>query len=145
MDVGQNITEFVVVQVGCPGKTIIDFITSTPVGMTKSAIQNPSTGKSLRRALVSIASISRFQASSALFSVGFHQPLKMVFKVSVLVRLITPMYNQINGALPFSSVSNLQISFVQLRYKDQPHHSAQSCKITPSSPFKVTIIIFLYL
>ena len=44
VDVGQNITEYVVVQVGCTGKTIIDFVTSTPVGMTKSAIQNPSTG-----------------------------------------------------------------------------------------------------
>ena len=44
VDVGQNITEYVIVQVGCPGKTIIDFVSSTPIGMTKSGIQNPSTG-----------------------------------------------------------------------------------------------------
>lgn len=42
--VGSNVTEYVIVQIGCSGKTIVDFTTNTPVGMTKSAIQNPSTG-----------------------------------------------------------------------------------------------------
>jgi hypothetical protein len=44
IDIGANVTEFVIAQVGCTGKSIIDFVTSTPVGMTKSVIQNPSTG-----------------------------------------------------------------------------------------------------
>ncbi|CAF0857108.1 unnamed protein product [Adineta ricciae] len=42
--IGSNVTEYVIVQVYCAGKTIIDFITSTPVGMTKSTILNPSPG-----------------------------------------------------------------------------------------------------
>ena len=41
---GDNISETIIVQVNCPGKSIVDFITSVPVGMTKSPIQNPSTG-----------------------------------------------------------------------------------------------------
>jgi hypothetical protein len=42
--IGSNVTEYVVVQVYCPGKTIIDFITSSPIGLIKSTIQNPSSG-----------------------------------------------------------------------------------------------------
>ncbi|UJR16955.1 hypothetical protein I4U23_003853 [Adineta vaga] len=41
---GDNITEYVIVQVYCPGKSIVDFVSSVPIGMTKSAILNPSTG-----------------------------------------------------------------------------------------------------
>ncbi|UJR18699.1 hypothetical protein I4U23_005606 [Adineta vaga] len=41
---GDNITEIVVAQVICPGKSIVKFISSTPIGMKKSNIQNPSTG-----------------------------------------------------------------------------------------------------
>ncbi|CAF1288614.1 unnamed protein product [Adineta ricciae] len=42
--VGDNVTELVIIQVYCTGKSIIDYVSSVPVGMTKSAIQNPSTG-----------------------------------------------------------------------------------------------------
>ncbi|CAF2051870.1 unnamed protein product [Rotaria magnacalcarata] len=42
--IGTNVTEYVIAQVGCTGKTIIDFTSSSPVGMTKSTIQNPNTG-----------------------------------------------------------------------------------------------------
>jgi hypothetical protein len=37
--------ETVIAQVNCPGKSIIDFMTSSPLGMTTTAIVNPSTGK----------------------------------------------------------------------------------------------------
>ncbi|UJR14593.1 hypothetical protein I4U23_001588 [Adineta vaga] len=40
--IGSNVTEYVIVQVFCAGKTITDFVSSTPVGMTKSVILNPS-------------------------------------------------------------------------------------------------------
>ena len=36
--------ETVIAQVTCPGKTITDFVTSSPTGLRKSAIMNPSTG-----------------------------------------------------------------------------------------------------
>ncbi|CAF1507596.1 unnamed protein product [Adineta ricciae] len=39
-----NITERVVVQVNCPGKSIVDFISTVPRGMDKSSILNISTG-----------------------------------------------------------------------------------------------------
>ncbi|CAF4309628.1 unnamed protein product, partial [Rotaria sp. Silwood2] len=42
--IGSNVTEYVIVQVYCSGKSIVDFITSSPVGLTKSEIQNPSSG-----------------------------------------------------------------------------------------------------
>ncbi|CAF3704333.1 unnamed protein product [Rotaria sp. Silwood1] len=42
--IGSNVTEYVIAEVGCTGKTIIDFTSSSPVGMKKSVIQNPSTG-----------------------------------------------------------------------------------------------------
>ncbi|UJR07471.1 hypothetical protein I4U23_011760 [Adineta vaga] len=42
--VGENITEIVITQVYCPGKSIVEYVSSVPVGMTKSAITNPSTG-----------------------------------------------------------------------------------------------------
>ena len=42
--IGSNVTEFVIAQVGCSGKSIIDFTTTSPVGLRKTAIQNPSTG-----------------------------------------------------------------------------------------------------
>ncbi|UJR24422.1 hypothetical protein I4U23_005798 [Adineta vaga] len=42
--VGSNVTEYVIVQTFCPGQTITNFITSTPIGMKKSAILNPSPG-----------------------------------------------------------------------------------------------------
>ncbi|UJR08422.1 hypothetical protein I4U23_012692 [Adineta vaga] len=42
--IGSNVTEYVIVQVYCPGKAIVDFVSSSPVGMTKSAILNPSPG-----------------------------------------------------------------------------------------------------
>ena len=38
-----NVTERVVVQVNCPGKSIVDFISTVPRGITKSSILNPST------------------------------------------------------------------------------------------------------
>ena len=44
VDVGQNITEYVIAEIGCAGKIVKDFTSSTPVGMIKSTIQNPSTG-----------------------------------------------------------------------------------------------------
>ncbi|CAF1669263.1 unnamed protein product, partial [Adineta ricciae] len=40
-----NVTERVVVQVNCPGKSIVDFISTVPRGITKSSILNPSTGQ----------------------------------------------------------------------------------------------------
>ncbi|UJR17455.1 hypothetical protein I4U23_004350 [Adineta vaga] len=39
-----NITERVIVQVNCPGKSIVDFISTVPRGVTKSGILNPSVG-----------------------------------------------------------------------------------------------------
>ena len=42
--IGATITEYVIAEVGCTGKTIIEFVTNSPIGMTKSIIQNPSTG-----------------------------------------------------------------------------------------------------
>ena len=43
--IGANVTEYVIAEVGCPGKYIADFVTNSPVGLTKSTIQNPSTGE----------------------------------------------------------------------------------------------------
>ncbi|CAM4803939.1 unnamed protein product [Rotaria magnacalcarata] len=37
--IGTNVTEYVIAQVGCTGKTIIDFTSSSPVGMTKRIYQ----------------------------------------------------------------------------------------------------------
>ncbi|UJR24420.1 hypothetical protein I4U23_005796 [Adineta vaga] len=42
--IGSNVTEYIIVQTFCPGQTIDDFITSSPIGMTKSDIFNPSPG-----------------------------------------------------------------------------------------------------
>ncbi|CAF3771940.1 unnamed protein product [Rotaria sordida] len=42
--IGSTVSEYVIAQIGCSGKTIIDFTSSSPVGMTKSTIENPSTG-----------------------------------------------------------------------------------------------------
>ena len=42
--IGSNVTEYVIAQIGCTGKSITEFTTNSPVGLTKSAIQNPSTG-----------------------------------------------------------------------------------------------------
>ncbi|UJR12009.1 hypothetical protein I4U23_016187 [Adineta vaga] len=39
-----NITETVIIQVFCSGQTIVDYVSSVPVGMTKSKISNPSSG-----------------------------------------------------------------------------------------------------
>lgn len=41
---GNLTNETVIAQVGCAGKTIVEFTTSSPIGLTKSAIINPSTG-----------------------------------------------------------------------------------------------------
>ncbi|UJR19911.1 hypothetical protein I4U23_023043 [Adineta vaga] len=37
-----NITEYVTIEVYCPGKSIVEYVSSVPVGMRKSAILNPS-------------------------------------------------------------------------------------------------------
>ncbi|UJR11942.1 hypothetical protein I4U23_016120 [Adineta vaga] len=42
--VGDNITEYVTIQVYCPGKSITEYVSSVPVGMQKSAIINPRPG-----------------------------------------------------------------------------------------------------
>jgi hypothetical protein len=42
---GVQLTETVIVQVYCTGDSIVDFVTSSPIGMTHSAISNPSPGK----------------------------------------------------------------------------------------------------
>ncbi|CAF4482311.1 unnamed protein product [Rotaria socialis] len=42
--IGSTATEYVIAQVGCNRKTIINFTFSSPIGMTKGTIQNPSTG-----------------------------------------------------------------------------------------------------
>ncbi|CAF4199332.1 unnamed protein product [Rotaria sordida] len=39
-----QLTETVIVQTYCTGQTIVDFVTSSPIGMTHSAITNPSSG-----------------------------------------------------------------------------------------------------
>ncbi|CAF1435406.1 unnamed protein product [Adineta ricciae] len=39
---GVQLNETVIVQTFCPGQTIVDFVTSSPYGMTHSAISNPS-------------------------------------------------------------------------------------------------------
>lgn len=38
--IGSNVTEYVIAEVYCSGKTIIDFVTSSPVGMKKTSIIN---------------------------------------------------------------------------------------------------------
>ncbi|UJR12203.1 hypothetical protein I4U23_016380 [Adineta vaga] len=40
-----NITLLVIVEVYCPGKSIVDFISTVPRGVTKSSILNPSVGR----------------------------------------------------------------------------------------------------
>ena len=67
-----NVTEYVIAEVGCVGKTIIDFVSNSPVGLRKSTIQNPSTG----------------QSQMNTFSHGF-----------MLVLLIIHMFNRSNGVL----------------------------------------------
>ncbi|CAF1251765.1 unnamed protein product [Adineta steineri] len=42
--VGVQLNETVIAQTYCPGQTIVDFVTSSPIGMTHSAISNPSSG-----------------------------------------------------------------------------------------------------
>ena len=42
---GVQLNETVEIQTYCPGQTIIDIVTSSPIGMTHSAISNPSPGK----------------------------------------------------------------------------------------------------
>ncbi|CAF3887084.1 unnamed protein product [Adineta steineri] len=42
--VGVQLNETIEVQTYCPGQTIVDFVTSSPIGMTHSTISNPSTG-----------------------------------------------------------------------------------------------------
>ena len=42
---GVQLTETVIVQIYCAGDSIVDFVTSSPYGMTHSAISNPSAGK----------------------------------------------------------------------------------------------------
>ncbi len=44
---GVQLTETVIVQTYCSGDSIVDFVTSSPIGMTHSAISNPSPGKYL--------------------------------------------------------------------------------------------------
>lgn len=41
---GNLTNETVIAQIGCVGKTIVEFTTSSPIGLIKSAIMNPSTG-----------------------------------------------------------------------------------------------------
>ncbi|CAF3922512.1 unnamed protein product, partial [Adineta steineri] len=40
--IGSNVTEYIIVQVYCPGHAIVDLVSSTPTGMKKSAIINSS-------------------------------------------------------------------------------------------------------
>ena len=61
--VGQNITEYVIVQVGCTGKTIIDMVTSSPIGLLKSNLVNQSTGLFISSVLHNTKLICCFQAS----------------------------------------------------------------------------------
>ena len=42
--IGNLTIEMVIAEVGCPGKTIKEFTTSSPTGLIKTAIENPSTG-----------------------------------------------------------------------------------------------------
>jgi len=39
-----QLTETVIAQTYCTGESIVDFVTSSPYGMTHSAITNPSSG-----------------------------------------------------------------------------------------------------
>ncbi|CAF5007080.1 unnamed protein product, partial [Rotaria sp. Silwood1] len=41
--IGVQLSETVIVQTYCTGQNIVDFVTSSPIGMTHSAISNPST------------------------------------------------------------------------------------------------------
>ncbi|UJR38695.1 hypothetical protein I4U23_031361 [Adineta vaga] len=41
--IGVQLNETIIVQTYCPGQTIVDLVTSSPIGMTHSAIRNPST------------------------------------------------------------------------------------------------------
>lgn len=43
----KNVTETVIAQVNCPGKTIDDFISSSPIGLRKGPIVNMGSGKSM--------------------------------------------------------------------------------------------------
>ena len=44
---GTITNETVMAQVGCTGKAIVEFITTSPIGLVKSAIINPSTGQKI--------------------------------------------------------------------------------------------------
>jgi hypothetical protein len=44
---GNQTNETVIAQVGCTGKTITEFTTSSPIGLIKSSITNPSTGRNI--------------------------------------------------------------------------------------------------
>lgn len=43
----KNVTETVIAQVNCPGKTIDDFISSSPIGLRKGPIVDMGSGKSM--------------------------------------------------------------------------------------------------
>ena len=40
-----SFTESVIAQTYCAGQSVVDFVTSSPIGMTHSVIANPSSGK----------------------------------------------------------------------------------------------------
>ena len=42
---GVSLTETVIAQTYCAGQSVVDFVTSSPIGMTHSVISNPSSGK----------------------------------------------------------------------------------------------------
>jgi hypothetical protein len=42
---GVQLTETVIAQTTCAGQSVVDFVTSSPIGMTHSVISNPSAGK----------------------------------------------------------------------------------------------------
>ena len=48
VSVGSIVTENIIATVHCLGKRITDFVTSFPVGMTKSDVQNPSPGEYIK-------------------------------------------------------------------------------------------------
>jgi hypothetical protein len=88
--------ETVIAQVSCAGKTIIDFITSSPVGMTKTVIANPSTGRSWNSSFSLKVMLPFWVFSLSIFS-GLLFLISMGLKVSALEQSIRPMSSQTHG------------------------------------------------
>jgi hypothetical protein len=96
---GTLTTETVIAQVGCPGKNISQFTTSSPIGLLQSAITNPSTGRIIEPFFK--YHYVFLQVSTRLHLNLHRLPISMDHKAFVLQQLTIPMYNLIHGVSHF--------------------------------------------